>query len=463
MLLRMNVELNEKLTCDTFLKILKLPYANYRTQTTGDLVSRIQDIYMIQEVINQFTTHVFVDIFILIFSLICLAYLSTKLFLLVLVVLSIHLLFLVVHHKKTEEKLLLLKQREVNVHSYMIEQITGFEMSVGFSNQHVVFKTFQGKYQKYLHKLFQFQMWKSKKLGIQNLSYDILYVVMVFMGCIQIDNGSLTVGAATTFQFLFLYLLEPLNRIFELFFSLKEAKQAWMRIEALQEVKSNGSIPVDYTIQFRKLSYIQDGIHPILKQIDWTIFEGRKILLLGPSGSGKSTLLKIIKGYFSTHQCFIGSFPVEQCETSKIIYIPQNEFLNTGNVYDNICLGQSISETKFQEIWNLCELNTIVQNSSLKKHMLIEENGFNISGGEKQRIVLARALLQPFQVLLLDEATSQMDHNLERRILKKMFNQYKKQTIIIVSHRTENMDLYDEVVEMNQGKIERIIKKEESL
>ena len=93
--------------------------------------------------------------------------------------------------------------------------------------------------------------------------------------------------------------------------------------------------------------------------------------------------------------------------------------------------------------------------------MLIEENGFNISGGQKQRIVLARTLMQDFNILLIDEGLNQIDINLERKILKNIFKRFQDKTIIVISHRLENMDLFNQVVELNDGKItDNLIKSE---
>ena len=84
---------------------------------------------------------------------------------------------------------------------------------------------------------------------------------------------------------------------------------------------------------------------------------------------------------------------------------------------------------------------------------MLEENGFNLSGGEKQRIILARYLLHPTAFLFIDEGLSQVDTSMERRILKNIFRYYKDKTFIIVSHRKDNLDLFDRVIEMKQGSI----------
>ena len=92
---------------------------------------------------------------------------------------------------------------------------------------------------------------------------------------------------------------------------------------------------------------------------------------------------------------------------------------------------------------------------------MLEENGFNLSGGERQRIILGRLLLKKFDILLIDEGLNQMDINLERRILKRIFTKFKDKTIVIVSHRLENMDLYNHVIELSNGKIVKDVMKNE--
>ena len=140
----------------------------------------------------------------------------------------------------------------------------------------------------------------------------------------------------------------------------------------------------------------------------------------------------------------------------SIIYLSQNENLFTDTLWNNLLLNREINEKDMYEMIKLCEIEEIIGNNPLGCQMFIEENGFNLSGGQKQRIVLARSLLSSFQYLLIDEGMNQMDKNLERRILKRMFDKYKEKTMIIVSHRFENMDLFDKVVFMEKGKIKEV-------
>ena len=109
----------------------------------------------------------------------------------------------------------------------------------------------------------------------------------------------------------------------------------------------------------------------------------------------------------------------------------------------------------FLNVCKNCYVDEIVNKSNLSYNMLIEENGFNISGGEKQRIILARTLLRPFNILIIDEGTNQIDVNLERKILKNIIRIYKNKTIIFITHRYDNIDLFNHLIEMQDGKIIR--------
>ena len=129
-------------------------------------------------------------------------------------------------------------------------------------------------------------------------------------------------------------------------------------------------------------------------------------------------------------------------------------------MYSNVTLDNNDTDL-FLEIAKICELEEIVKDENTGYNMLIEENGFNISGGQKQRIVLARSLMQNFNILLIDEGLNQVDINLERKILKNIFKRFKNKTILIISHRLENMDLFDQVVELNNGKITRNLTRNE--
>ena len=180
-------------------------------------------------------------------------------------------------------------------------------------------------------------------------------------------------------------------------------------------------------------------------------------MLIGKSGQGKSTLLKILKQYYFTEQVNVNSKNIKNMDLkNKITYISQDEYLFTNTLYNNITMNKKINEIELNKILKICCLEEFIKKDNLGLNMLIEENGFNISGGEKQRIILARALITIKDYLFIDEGLSEVDISLERKIIKNIFKYYKNKTIIIVSHRMDNADLFDRIVNLDK------IRKEDS-
>lgn len=204
-------------------------------------------------------------------------------------------------------------------------------------------------------------------------------------------------------------------------------------------------------IVVNNLTYTYNEEEKILNNVNLTIKEGSKVLIYGPSGSGKSTFLKILKGYYPTNRgsVFIGDIDLCDYKNNDIVYISQNEVLFTDSIINNIGNNE-----QFLNLAKMCKVDEIVQNNNLGYNMIIEENGFNISGGQKQRIVLARALNNLKNILLIDEGLSQVDTNMERVILKNIFKYFKDKTIIIISHRLDNLDLFDEMIKLENGVME---------
>ena len=135
---------------------------------------------------------------------------------------------------------------------------------------------------------------------------------------------------------------------------------------------------------------------------------------------------------------------------NKICYVSQKENLFTDSIYNNIVLNRNISYDTFLDICKLTFVKELVESKSLNYNYLLEENGFNLSGGERQKIILARTLLQQADIYIFDEALNAIDIKKERLILKNIFNLLKDKTVIVVSHRFNNNDLFDKKILLNE-------------
>ena len=183
------------------------------------------------------------------------------------------------------------------------------------------------------------------------------------------------------------------------------------------------------------------------------------VIVVGESGSGKSTIMKILyKCYdISRNMVYINGYDLNDYSMSdirkNITYIAQNEILFNGSIRDNIILDRNVSEIEFLNICKIVGIDDIIKDNILGYDYIIEENGSNLSGGQRQRIILARSLLKNSRVIMIDEGLNQIDIKLEREILNNIFNYFYDKTFIIISHRKENMDLYNRVIRISDGMV----------
>ncbi len=457
---RFHQKLSLILSKDAFSKIMQLPYLEYHNLPTGDFMARIQDIYLIQETITSVAFTILFDCLLFLCAFIFILYLEPILFVICIIV-SISYWGVMHHYKSIHQKnIFALEQQNVRVQTYLNDYMHGFEMVKGLSLTEQVIHSYAQKYRTYTEHFYQFQKQVQKEALFRNCFESLGYIAFLAVGIFLYEKGQLNVGMFFTYQLLFSFVMSPIVQIVDSNFLIERAKNAMERISNLSSSAKirTGKNDVIQEIVCHGLCYHYKEV-PILKDLNMTWRKGQKILCMGTSGSGKSTLLKCIKGYYPIkgEQLLINKKSYINYDSTylnnQILYISQNESLIVGSLWDNLTLMNTYSKKRIEDVIALCEIDTIVKENPLQYQMLIEENGNNLSGGQRAQIVLARTLLRSFQVLLIDEGFGQMDSNLERRILKQIFSKYPDKIIVVVSHRKENMDLYDLVVQMEKGKV----------
>ena len=243
---------------------------------------------------------------------------------------------------------------------------------------------------------------------------------------------------------------ESLRRVLELY---QVPKEMISYNEKYHLKKLSGNIKVT------NLSYSYNGINKVVDGISFEIKESSKVLIYGESGSGKSTIMKLLVKYLQGYQGVIelDGYNLQNLDLfdvrTKICYVSQKENLFTDSIYNNIVLGREVSYETFLNVTKLTYVDELILNKGLNYHYLLEENGFNLSGGERQRIILARSLLQNADIYIFDEALNAIDIDKERSILKNIFELYKDKTIIVVSHRFNNNDLFDNKITIDSEDI----------
>lgn len=463
---RLLIFINEKIdifiNMDVYKKILNLPYQYYRNRTTGEIISKISDLDKIRNLINNLILTFFMDFPLSIFAAIVLYVISPSMFIVSLIIFILYLILIAISRRFLSDKTEKYYETKASMTSYMFESINGFETVKGLNMEKIVIRNFEKKYVKYLKKIIDLDNFLNNQSFIKDIINSISEVVLMYLGILLVQDGKMTLGSLIAFNSVTMFFFSPIRNIVSLDLSIEEAKKAIKKVYEMFRADEQKLVEkeIDGDIKIHDLSYIHNYDNIILKNINLSIKHGEKVIISGKSGAGKSTLLKIIMKYYETKRdtVIIGGSDISDIGNirNSISYVSQNEVLFTDSLYNNLNIDNDDID-RFTNVIKDCYIEEIVKNNKLGYNMIIEENGFNISGGQKQRIVLGRALLKKFNILLIDEGLNQVDVNLERKILKNIFERYKNKTIIFVSHRLENLDLYDHLIEIENG----IIKKDE--
>lgn len=468
LLIYLNQKIDLLLTLDTYKKIISLPYNYYHTRTTGDIISRVNDLSIIRNMITKVSLSLFIDLPLALVTFIIFYIINTKLFFISLIIVFIYLLLMIFSKNRITNNINTIQVNKSETMSYMIETINGFETVKSVGNEAQIIDKFEKKYVKFLKNIFKFDNYNNTISILKDLVNAVGYLTIIYVGAKMVTLGNLTFGDLLVFVNLLNYFLEPIKNIIDLNSEIKEAKNSLRRILELFKNENKKQTFIDNVkvkeISFNNLSYSYDYKEKQLKKINLKL-KKQKILILGKSGSGKSTLFKLLMRYYEIprNQITINGYDINDYKDDVIkqnfSYISQNEILYTDSIYNNLKIDKNITEEQIIEISKKCFIDEFLNDLGL--NMLIEENGYNLSGGQRQRIILARALLKNFEVLIIDEGLSQMDINLERKILKNLFKMYENKMIIVISHRLDNMDLYDRVIELKNGEIVKDVFKNE--
>ena len=200
------------------------------------------------------------------------------------------------------------------------------------------------------------------------------------------------------------------------------------------------------TITFKNVKYQTDVT--ILNNINLNIKKGDKIYITGKSGIGKSTMMKLLLKYYvlTSGEIKIDNINIDDLDLSfireNITYIGQNEELFPGTIKDNLSLASTNAEDQ-EKVSKITLLDDFLKENKIDYNYLIDESGFNLSGGERKKIILARGLLKFKNVLILDEVFNEISIEEERKILNNIFASYKDKIIIMISHRSSNKNLFN--------------------
>lgn len=293
---------------------------------------------------------------------------------------------------------------------------------------------------------------------------------LLFMGvgALFIIDGKMTIGDLLVFQTLSQYFTEPIQNLVGLQLTFQEVQVAVSRLQELMEVDRE-DIALDYSIrdftlcddiEFKDVTFAYGSRPPVIKNFNLRIKQGEKIAFVGESGAGKSTLVRLLLRFINPNEgkICIGANDLSDLDygklRKKISYIPQTIELFTGTIIDNLKIGNpSVTYEDMVRVCRIVGIYDTIQRLQNRYGSFVEEGGQNFSGGEKQRLAIARALLSKADLYIFDEATSNLDSFSEQIIQDLIFNKIMDKTTIVVAHRLSTILRCDKICFLENGTI----------
>ena len=459
----------KELTNDLYRHILSLPKDSRDRLTTSSLVTRLtSDTYQIQTGINQFL-RLFLRAPIIVFGAIFMAYrLSPELTFWFLVMVAILSFVIVVLSRLVNPLYSILRKKTDQLVQETRQQIQGMRVIRAFGQEKREIENFQVLNQVYTAIQMKTGYWSSLLTPLTYLIVNGTLLVIIWNGYISIQGGWLSQGALIALINYLLQILVELIKLAMLINSLNQSYISAKRIEevfaekpedilaeiAQKETSSNQSLRVEH------LSFTYpDAAQPSLRNLSFDMERGEILGIIGGTGSGKSTLVQVLLGLYPADKGSIslyrdGRSPRNLSEwRSWMAYVPQKVELFKGTIRSNLTLGME-EPVSDQELWQSLEIAQAKDFVSDKEGQLdaeVQAGGRNFSGGQKQRLSIARAVLRRAPFLILDDVTSALDTITESNLLKAVQDNLPNTSLILISQRTSTLKIADQILLLEKG------------
>ena len=456
---------DQDITKITFKQIVLLPYLYFKNRTTGEIISRFRDLNVIRNFISKFISVFIIDFFSIIIFLYIMYLYQIKLFLIIFICSLVFILVYIYYSNKKKRIVIRLNKNQDIVNSYLVESISNVDTVKGSHLEKRLLDMFIIKYKNMLNSLYKYNSYNIVMDFVKNNYFDLLVLIIYSFGSYLIISNSISLSNIIIYQSFFTYYINSFIRLIGVIGEYNEYLVSKNRVEDLFLLNEESFIHNYYylsydligDIKFNNFSY-KIGSRLLFNNCNLVIKEGERILISGESGCGKSTLVKILMRYIeipygmvSINGIDINHYHLENIR-SNICYVTSNEYLFTDSIKNNICLNKEINEEEFLKITKICMVDDLV-NDDLGYDKLVEENGFNFSNGERQRIILARSLVKNSNIYIFDEALGNIDIDREKKILSNIFDYLKDKIVIVISHRFNNKKLFDRVIKIKDGNI----------
>ena len=450
-----------------YIKILHIKYCFFEKHKTGELLSRLNDTRIVRNALSEGLIAVVTNVLMFIIVGSALFYINGLLFF-ILFISVIILGFIVIHFGNFFSKSYPISmEKDASLQAFITESFSGIETIKTFPS----IAAFTNQYEEKQFDKMKINWNITEKCIIQNsvssITDKIVSVLILILGALFVMNDEMTLGQIASFISLSGFFTSSILTLLDLQAGIQEAFAACNRLfEILDEESDNleNGLKINnqkIKINFNNVDFTYSNETELYKNFNIEINSGEWISFVGKTGCGKTTFVKLLLKLYKPQkgQILLNETDIENINTytlrSKIAYIPQEIVLFSGTILENITMfDSSISRETVIEIIKRIGLYEKINMLNSGLNTFIGERGFSLSGGEKQKIAICRALIKNPSIIVLDEATSNLDTESEQSIIKILEALKKEQiTIISIAHRLSTVKNCDKIYFIEKGKI----------
>jgi ATP-binding cassette, subfamily C, bacteriocin exporter len=466
--LRMGQSIDGQLIHAYYRHILALPQRFLDTMRVGELLSRVSDAIRIRAFVSDALVEIVVNVLVVLFSAVFMFLYSPRLALLALSALPLYAATYYVYNQVNRTSLRRVMEASAHLETQLVESLGGASTLKRFSLESTALVRTEARLVELLRSVYTTGTSQITSIGAVDSIARLLVIAMLWVGSRFVLDGTMTVGQLMSCYALIGYLSGPMTSLIAMNRSAQDALIAADRLFEIMDLEQDP--PPDQGIElngaggdivFSKVQFRYGARASVLTGLDMRVRRGALTALVGPSGSGKSTIVALLHGLYETAagEIRIGSHDlrhVSRRSLRRVIgVVPQQIDLFAGDVISNVALGDDAPDIR--RVVELCTrlgLHEGVQRLPQGYRTSIGERGVGVSGGEKQRIGIARALYHEPEVLVLDEATSALDP-LSDRCVQDALQWFvgRGRTVLIIAHRLYSIAHADHIIVIEEGRV----------
>ena len=466
--LYMSTRININVLSDYLTKLLKLPMTFFDTKSVGDYQQRLGDHGRLQGFVTYSTLQTFFSIISAPFYLTIIGWYSSVILCVYLLLTGLSMAWMAYFFRR--RKAMDYEQFKINTEN----QNKQYELMSGIVDIKLnAYDDYKMEEWRSLQERSYKMNVKMLKLGqIQNTGFSVIGQLRnIFITCwiaAEVVNGNLTLGMMMSISAIIGLVNGPLSQLIGFLQQFQDAKISLERSEevhlcANEDSALQSEVPSDtpQNIEVLNLTFSYTGSigKPALENVSFTIPAGKMTAIVGESGSGKTTLMKLLLKFYepTDGKIYLGRKPLNEYSAKSMRQmsgiVMQDNFIFSDTIKNNIILGEEDDDQRLQKALSIACLDDCIKQQPLGINTKIGAEGIGVSGGEKQRIMIARAVYKHPIYLMLDEATSSLDAENERKITDNIGLIFKNRTRIVIAHRLSTVRNADQIIVLRHGKV----------